>query len=236
MPKLWNQNNELDTLACQSLKMIAYEFIRYLNTVIGLPITHDDVCDVCIHGSCTNYYWDKHSDIDLCIVADLGKFRNKISGVNEEMLLNALISSWRRNFRIRIYGRRVDIKLKDKHDRINHINPVAGCNYSLFENRWVIPVVRLTPSELTKLKRDAYRKYRVIMRQCKYLVRHKMSADFINAYLVDLRTLRNFYMLDYTHQPITSYAIAYKAARNTGIFNKLYQMARQDQSKKYHLD
>ena len=235
MPKLWNQNNELDKLACQSLKMIAYEFIKYLNTVIGLPITHADVYDVYIHGSCTNYYWDKHSDIDLCIVANLTKLRKKISGINEEQLFNSLVSSWRRNFRIKLYGRRVDIKLKDKHDRKNQINPVAGCHYSLFKNDWEIPVVRLGDSDLRQLKRDAYRKYRVIMRQCKYLIKHKMSADFVNAYLVELRNLRNTYMLDYAQQPITSYAIAYKAVRNTGILNKLYKMARTDQSKKYNL-
>ena len=235
MPQLWNHNNELDDLACQSLKMIAYEFIKYLNTIIGLPITHSDVYDVYIHGSCTNYYWDEHSDIDLCIVANLTELRKKMNGINEEQLFNSLVSSWRRNFRIRIYGRRVDIKLKDKHDRENQITPIAGCHYSLFQNEWTIPVIRLSAPELKQLKRDAYRKYRVIMRQCKYLIKHNMSADFINAYLVELRTLRQFYMLDYAHQPITSYAIAYKAARNTGIFNKLYRMARQDQSKKYHL-
>ena len=66
-------------------------------------------------------------------------------------------------------------------------------------------------------------------------ISHKMSADFVNAYLVELRNLRNTYMLDYAQQPITSYAIAYKAVRNTGILNKLYKMARTDQSKKYNL-
>ena len=69
-PKIWDSENRMDQLAVQSLCMMAWDFVRYLQ-FLGVPIKQSDVLDIVVHGSATNYYWDSKSDIDLAIVADL---------------------------------------------------------------------------------------------------------------------------------------------------------------------
>ncbi|MBR2510996.1 MAG: nucleotidyltransferase domain-containing protein, partial [Alphaproteobacteria bacterium] len=113
-PKIWNHDQTLNPMVCQSLLLMIKEYMFYLARVVKLPVSESDIQDIILHGSITNYYWDKHSDIDICLVLDLSKLREKLSGIDDFFLFQSLLHSWENNFYISIYGRKIDIWLLDE--------------------------------------------------------------------------------------------------------------------------
>lgn len=229
--RLWLQNGQIDSLASQALQMLVWEFIRYLG-VVGIPLGQSDIRDIYLHGSSTNYYYDKFSDIDVCIVADLSSCLSKLpNGINWFMLYKSLLHSWKRTFRLSIYGRGIDISILDISD-----TPYVGGRYSLIHNTWTQPTQRLTREELRVLHRESRKRCRVILRQCQYMLRNNMSAEFIDAYLIANQQMRKNSMYNSHDQPLTSMTMGFKMARNHGIFRKLRNRARMSRSKKYRLE
>ena len=228
----------LDALVNQTLQMIGAELVRFLGSVVGLPIVVSDVRDMFIHGSITDYYWDKCSDIDLCIVLDLAKVRACLGKLNSGPVMRALIRDWKRMFKLSVFGRGVDITFRDVSDSFDdagcYLKP--GAAYSLYRDSWIRPPVRIPYNKLRLMRRMAYKRYRVIMRQCRYILRHKKSAEFVGAYLSGLEQCRvNSIGLSY-EQPITSMTMAFKMVRNRGMFRRLRNYAKQARSNTYQLD
>lgn len=235
-PTIWDGRVHINPLVSQSLQMIAYEYIRYLGNIMGLPVVAGDIADIIIHGSATNYYWDAHSDIDICIVADLSRVRAKLNGLNDYLLMRALTGAWKRTFAISIFGRGVDITIVDKNDGYDQTHKKVGSCYSLTRDEWIHTPRRLTRDEIAPIKHMARRRARIIMRDCRYMLRHKMPAEYIDTYLTNLQHSRKQSMgLQYT-QPITSTTMAFKMVRNTGVLRKLRARAKEQRSKKYCLD
>lgn len=232
-PKIWSEDLHINALVSQTLQMIAQEYIRYLGNVIGLPISVKDIQDIIIHGSITNYYWDKYSDIDLCIIADLSRLREQQHNINEMLFFRALTNHWLRTFKISIFGCMVDIKVIDCNQ--NNTGYIVGSHYSLMQNIWLYQPVRISRHELRSIKKIAFKRYRAIMRQCKYILKHKMPSEYIDTYLMQLQQLRVNSMMNQYYQPITSMTMAFKMMRNAGIFEKLQKRSQQDRSKKYQL-
>ena len=103
----------------------------------------------------------------------------------------------------------------------------------MVQETWINKPVRLSRTELRSLRRVARKKYRVLMRQCKRILRQNMSSEFIDAYLLNLRRMRiNAFSENYT-QPVISYAMAFKMLRNTGITRKMREKSKMLQSKTY---
>ena len=236
-PRVWESRVHLNPLVNQTLQMAVWEFVRYLSMVAKLPIDKSDVVDVFIHGSITNYYWDKFSDVDVCIVADLSRLRATMPG-DEVTILRALKWAWKRMFNISVYGRGVDIKLVDCRDVCNplHKDCMYGSHYSLLRDVWVVTPVRIPDKQLRQIRMAAYKRYRVIMRQCRYILRHNKPYDFIDSYLDSLQRIRKASMYTTISQPITPMTMAFKMARNTQIFRKLRRRARELRSGCFKLD
>lgn len=229
-PRVWESCVHLNPLVNQTLQMTVWEFMRYLSAVAKLPIDKSDVVDVFIHGSITNYYWDKCSDVDVCIVADLSRLRALLPG-DDRMILRALKWAWKRTFNISVYGRGVDITIIDKKDKSK-----VGAKYSLLRDCWITTPVRISDSQLRQIRVTAYKRYRVIMRQCRYILRYHKPHDFIDSYLGGLQQNRTNSMYNAIEQPITPMTMAFKMARNTRIFQKLRRRAKESRSSCFKLD
>ena len=229
-PRVWESRVHLNPLVNQTLQMAVWEFVRYLSMVAKLPIDKSDVVDIFIHGSITNYYWDKFSDVDVCIVADLSRLRATMPG-DEGTILRALKWAWKRTFYISIFGRGVDFSIIDTSDKSK-----VGSKYSLLRDAWVVTPVRIPDNQLRQIRVAAYRRYRVIMRQCRYILRHNKPYDFIDSYLDSLQRIRKASMYTTISQPITPMTMAFKMARNTQIFRKLRRRARELRSACFKLD
>ncbi len=237
-PRIWESQTHLCPLVNQTLQMISAEYINFLGNVIGLPLAKSDIHDIFVHGSITNYYWDKHSDIDLCIVADLSKFHKRLDNLNTKIIMRALTNDWKHTFFISIFGRGVDITLVDYHDTYDPNGKYlkVGSAYSLFKDSWIRTPVRIPATQLQSMQHTAYTRYRVIMRQCRYILHHKKSAEFVDAYLSGLQQHRIHSMRTAYEQPITSTTMAFKMVRNRGMLRRLRQHAKQMRSKTYRLD
>jgi predicted nucleotidyltransferase len=234
-PKIWDTDNHVNQLVSQSLQMMAFEYIRYLGTVLGLPISSDDIHDIFIHGSLANYYWDKHSDVDICLVADLTKLREKLPDLNIFLFFNTTQRAWQATFKPTIFGRNVDIFIFDKPNFLREVKTAHDAYYSLLSEKWLIEPQRVPDDQLKLLYRMTYQRYRVIIRQCKYILKHNMEHEFVDAYLSTLKAQRRRSAVDPYGYAITSTQLAFKAVRNTGIFNKMRRNSKKQLSKRYTL-
>ena len=234
-PKIWDTDTEINPLVSQSLQMMAFEYVRYLGNALGLPIATGDILDIFIHGSLTNYYWDKHSDIDLCIVANLTKLREKLPNLNNFLFFNATQRSWKSTFRPSIYGRNVDIFIIDPSEVESKLTNTVDTFYSLFTNEWALAPRRVPANELKELKKMTYKRYRVIMRQCRQILKNKMSHEFIDTYLIALKNHRTNSVLNANNNSMTSTQMAFKMARNTNIISKMRRASREQLSRRYKL-
>lgn len=234
-PRVWDSPTKINSLVRQSLMMIAGEFVRYLGDVVKLPISPSDIQDALVHGSITNYYWDKYSDIDLRIVADLSRVRSMLNGTDVTAITNSLKHTWKRTFRFSLYGRSVDLSIVDINDGFDEKYKCVGPSYSLVNDCWVNTPVRLSASELRAIRRAAYVKKRAIMRQCHAMLRQKMLPEYIDTYLVNLQKIRTQSMFAQYKQPITSLSMAFKMVRNTGILRRLRRLSKEQRSRKFQL-
>lgn len=232
--KIWDKNNRMDPLVYQALQMMAWDFVRYLQFV-GMPIEKSDIVDIFIHGSITNYYWDSKSDIDIAIVADLSRANKWNSSGNLFAMTKSFVHSWKRTRPMKIAGRNIDISLRDKNQLHIKAYHKVGSSFSVLHNRWNHTPIRLTPAELRKTYKYARKKYRVLMRQCKTILRQNMSADFIDAYLTDLQRVRVNAMCENVAQPLVSTTWAFKMLRNTGVLAKMRNKSKKLQSKTYSI-
>ena len=234
-PKIWNNDKTLKQTVRQTLLEIIKEYIFYLTRVVKLPVSESDIQDIILHGSITNYYWDKYSDIDMCLVMDLSKLRNKLSGVDDFFLFKSLLNSWENNFYISIYGRKIDIWLLDEKEKATYLDNTVDTFYSLLQNQWLKKPKYIPHNEIKKIKKIARKKYRVIMRQCKHLIKTNQSHVVIDKYLIDIRKYRSNSAHNHYFIPLTSGVMAFKMARNTGIFSKLRRKSKKELSKQFIL-
>lgn len=234
-PKIWDTDSEINQLVSQSLQMMSFEYIRYLGNVLGLPITKEGIVDIFFHGSLTNYYWDKHSDIDLCIVVDLKKLRETLPNLNHFLFFNATQRAWKSTFRPSIYGRRVDIFIIDPSEVEAKITSTVDTFYSLFSNKWIVAPRRVPDNELKLLKKMAYKRYRVIMRQCKQILKNKMSHEFIDTYLVTLNQHRHNSVHNPGDNAMTSTQMAFRKIRNGNMLKKMRKSSKEQLTRRYKL-
>ncbi|MBO5834229.1 MAG: nucleotidyltransferase domain-containing protein [Alphaproteobacteria bacterium] len=229
-PKVWENNLTMNALVVNTLQAIALEFIRYMNDIVGLPITKKDVQDIWVHGSITNYYWDKYSDIDLALIVNPRSPYLANPELNRKLFDRSFVSSWMRTFDVSIFGRKVDISIINLEKECK-VGPI----YSIFKDKWIVTPQRLSKQELRKIRSIAKQRYKIIMQHCRYMLKHEMPADYIEAYLAAMQSRRTVGMLQQRDQPITSMTMAFKMVRNTGIFRKLRRHIKHDRSKKFQL-
>lgn len=231
-PDIWDSSNNVDPLVAQAAQMAAWDFVHYLQ-FLGVPLAKTDIVDIILHGSTTNYYWDNKSDVDIAIIADLSRVADWNRNGNLAAMIKAFAQNWKRTRPMKIGNRHIDIALMDKHQEYAKDYWKVGSIYSLLHGGWIHKPIRLSVSELRAIKRVAYKKYRVMMRQCKRILRQNMSAEFIDAYLVNLRRMRMTMFDENYVQPVVSYAMAFKMLRNTGIIRKMRDKSKKMQSKTY---
>ena len=235
IPKIWDKENQLNHNVHKLLLDIVNEYIFFLSDIVKLPVSCSDIYDVLLHGSITNYYWDKHSDIDICIIIDLSKIKQKLSGLDCFFIFNALMDKWKKFFTMSVYGRNVDIWMMDASEFQQKLANSIDTFYSLAQNKWILKPIQLQKSQIQKVQHIAQKKYRVIMRQCRQILRTKQPPVVIDKYLINIRKYRGLCAQTQHKHPLTSGVLAFKMARNTGIFTKMRKKSKKELSKKFIL-
>lgn len=233
--RIWNSNCEIKPLVANALNIIAWSYIAYLQTS-GLPISDMDIRDVFIHGSCSNYYYDDTSDIDICIVIDLSNMRAALPYCDIQTLTKAMLGSWLRNHSISICGRGVDISVVDVNNPKYGpgVYKVGGA-YSLRFGKWIRRSEKLTPHQLRYVRNAAIREYRNLMRQYRKIMRDGMGDAFIETFLRELTTNRRLQYDEYFLQPVTPGTMAFRMLRQRGVLRKLKRRAAKIRSKNFNV-
>ncbi len=234
-PHIWNSKREMNPNIRQSLLMLMWDYIGFMHNN-GMPIDINDVRDIIVHGSIADYYYDKHSDIDICIIADMTKWKDKFDGVNQSMLYKSLLHSWKRGFNMNFYGRSIDVTLADV-DKPEYSKSFykTGSAYSLINKKWIHTPTDLRPDALRKIRKDAKKQAKQIMRRCKTIIKNDMAFGYIDAFFDNIQSERVADMHEHYTQPLTEKTMGYKMARNTGIFAKLRARSRISRSKNFNL-
>lgn len=235
-PNLWAPDMQLRTMPSNSLQMIVWHYIAYMQNV-GLPIKDEDILDIFLHGSTSNYYYDPTSDIDICIVMDMRRLCTALPGIDIFAMTTALKIAWLRSRRIRIYGRGIDISIVDvAQPKYGPGVYKVGPAYSLPRDMWIRRPVRLSNPEIRALRRHAdkiYRRYKKLFREC---YKNKMSDTFLDTFLSRLWSERRAAYSSSPLQPITPETMAFRMMRRCGVLNKIKVRLETLKNKNFTLD
>jgi len=221
VPELWARDMRMNILPSNSLQMIAWHYIAYMQNA-GVPISDNDIVDIFVHGSSTNYYYDDTSDIDLCIVMDVTHLKTALVGMDIFTITKAMQYAWMRKHKIRLYGRGVDISIVDvatpKYGPgVYKVRPP----YSLPQDVWLRRPKQLSRGEIRILRRDAtkiYRRYKKLFHKC---YKNNMSDTFLDTFLSRLWLERTSAYERSPLQPITAETMAFRMMRRCGALNKI---------------
>ena len=129
---IWQSEDRIKPEISGRLIQIALDFID------GLEISQEDVVDIILTGSLSNYNWTEYSDIDLHILLDYRDVDENVNLVRD--FFNAKKADWNKMHRIIIKKHEVEIYVQD----INEPHISTGV-YSLLEDQWLVKPSRQTP-------------------------------------------------------------------------------------------
>lgn len=217
-PKIWLADNTMDPAVRRAIVAIAADFIDYMHA-IGFQITRQDILDIVIYGSNANYFYDKNSDIDVYILADLDAIQEKYKEIDFFTLYKSLYHTWRRQFKLQIRGLSIDLSLENIH-KPKHAPGWwrSGPAYSVMHNKWIHELVRLDEKTLREYQRLATQQVRVVLNQARELV---ANGGRLDEFVRLQQKLRDDAMRNNCPQPLVPETMAYKMLRGSGLFTRL---------------
>jgi len=211
-PALWTDNDTLDPEVKNQLLLIAEDFVTHLG------IKNLDVADVTVSGSNAAYSYTPHSDLDLHILVDFDKLQ--MSDVYQE-LFTAKKNEYNDNLDISVRGIPVELYVQNLHQ------PHASLGeYSLLKDTWLkFP---------KKQKIDVNEKSaKIKFERLGQVIESALASDDYDRVLQAIDLVKRYRKagLD-TYGEFGPENIAYKALRNMGYIQKLYNYRNKLRSKK----
>lgn len=216
--KIWLPDNTMDPAVARVIVAIAADFIDYMH-MIGFDIKKQDILDIVIYGSNANYFYDKHSDIDVYILMDLDAVQEKYKDIDFFTLYKSLQHTWRRQFKLRIHGLHIDIALENV-SKPKHAPGWwrSGPTYSVLHNKWIHELVRLDAKTLREYRRRARKIANNILRDARAVV---ASNGRLDEFVHLQQKLRDDAMRENCPQPLVPETMAYKMVRGSGLFRRM---------------
>lgn len=215
-PAIFNQDKKMDSEVRRQLLMIAKDFVE------DLGISDFEVSDVTISGSNAAYSYTKNSDLDLHILVDFNSLSD--NEVYQEFF-DAKKSLYNEKHDITVRGIPVELYVQDT----NQPHVTLG-EYSVLNNKWLkIPTKNRANFNHTTTKLKFEKLY--------HLLSMAYKAKDYNRLLKVLDILKRYRRagLD-THGEFGPENLAYKALRNLGIVQDLYDLKNALHSKKLSLE
>lgn len=215
-PAIFNQDKKMDSEVRRQLLMIAKDFVE------DLGISDFEVSDVTISGSNAAYSYTKNSDLDLHILVDFNSLSD--NEVYQEFF-DAKKSLYNEEHDITVRGIPVELYVQDT----NQPHVTLG-EYSVLNNKWLkIPTKDRANFNHTTTKLKFEKLY--------HLLSMAYKAKDYNRLLKVLDILKRYRRagLD-THGEFGPENLAYKALRNLGIVQDLYDLKNALHSKKLSLE
>lgn len=214
----------MDPAVRRVIVSIAMDFIDYMHA-IGFNITRNDILDIVIYGSNANYFYDRDSDIDVYILANLDEIQEKYKEIDFFTLYKSLLHTWRRQFKLQIRGLHIDLSLEN----INKPKHApgwwrSGPAYSIMHNKWIHELVRIDDKTLREYRKLAKQRVKTVLTQAREVV---ASNGRLDEFVRLQQKLRDDAMRNNCPQPLVPETMAYKMLRGSGLFRRLLMTSSQ---------
>jgi DNA polymerase sigma len=233
--KIWDQNNILHNDVRDMLLTIAYDYTNYVCTKHNMEIRKQDIKDIIIFGSITNYFYDKKSDIDLCIVFDLAEIKQKYPNLNILQTLKLYYYDWAMIRQCSIRGRKIDLNIEDVQTPQYGDRYRTGPNYSVLQQKWIFEPVAISGKDFKNIKKQGYELYKEIIRDYKNVKRNGYQIQDMESFFRRLMTNKKLSYHTYCDQNITPMYIAFQKIKRHGIIDKLRKTMVKRQTQKFTL-
>jgi hypothetical protein len=220
-PKLWDKNNLLRKPVSDIILKMVGSYLLSVREISRVNIDNSDITDVFVYGSCANYFYNKKSDIDVCIVIDVDSVMAKNPGMNVLHNLKLYYYNWSITHRCRIYGRGLDVSFEDAKKTETYKRYRSGPGFSVLTNSWIFEPVVISDSEFKKIQNDANKVYRQVMSDYRRTKRHGFKLEEVHKLYSDIYAAKNMTHEVNVEQPITYMYIAFRRIRNRGLINIL---------------
>lgn len=234
-PTLWKDSESLYQEVLETLLSIAWAYIDNVRCRQGLNIFNSDVLDIFIYGSSTNYFYNKKSDIDICILFDMDKLKERNPDSRLQKSLTLFYYNWAMTHHCEIYGRKVDLSFEAVNSYRHKGHYRTGAMYSLLHKQWIYRPVVVSDKEFRELKKEADGIYREILKDFRKVKAHGFPMDEIQALHQNIHHSKNVAHDTNIVQPITSMYIAWRRIRNRGIMTELENHAIKHESEEFIL-
>lgn len=191
---------------------------------LRIPFDMSDIHDILVHGSMADYYYNKDSDVDVCIVCNFARVSKALPELDVNLLLKTIAVAAFANLLPLVCGRQLDITFTDVYSPKYGKNryKVGGC-YSVQSDKWVHKIVKLSKHEIYQKIQDAKPIYKSMRGQIIKLlvdnVGYGKIIEYTNALMYDRRISYD----QNPEQPLTPYVIAYRMLKESGLLPKAYE-------------
>ncbi len=234
-PKIWNKDNSLRNEVREMLLSMAWGYIDNARCKMGVKIYNSDIKEIFLYGSITNYFYNRKSDMDMCILLDLDKIAERNPDVRVEQSMTLFYYNWAMTHHCSIYGRKIDISFENVNN-VNHRKHFrTGAIYSLTKNNWIFTPVVVSNSEFRKIKHEAQTIYKNIMRDYRTVKKNGFKQEEIEMVYKSIYRSKNSSHDANVTQPVTPMYIAFRKIRNRGIIDTLREHAIENESAEFTL-
>ncbi|MDR1337701.1 MAG: hypothetical protein LBJ73_01575 [Rickettsiales bacterium] len=165
-PKLWRRDGTLRPEAAEIMTRIYKSVMFMLSVYAKVPIDLDaDVADVILCGSCVDYFYGRHSDLDMKIVVNAGRYMKKMNEQTYITITKFIRSYFIERYAPHVRGIKMDIGIANKvYDMPN---------YSLTKGRWNQKPDRWTKEELKYIRHRSKLIYLAMRNSAMRIIRNR---------------------------------------------------------------
>lgn len=233
--KIWDKDNNVRPIVNDMLLSIAWAYIDYVRNEYDLPIKNSDVKDIFIFGSITQLFYDKQSDIDMCVVLNFENMESKFPGLDIAKQLKLYYYDWAMIHICKIYGRRIDLNFQDEKIPEYNGRYRTGSIYSLMNNNWVYKPSVLSAKELKDLEKQSNDVYNKILHDYKIIKKNGFILDEIKKFYNNIIASKKYGLAQNPDCVLNPVYIAIRQFKHNGYIKKLRKIAIKKETDKYVL-
>ena len=233
--KIWDKNENITPQVSDMLLSIAWAYIDYVRNEYNMHIRNIDIKDIFVFGSITQLFYDKQSDIDMCIVLNLDAVEEQFPNSNIEKMLKLYYYDWAMVHICKIYGRKIDLNVQDAKIPEYKDRYRSGPMYSLIKKQWIFRSPALTKTEITEIEKQSGILYKKILKDYKLIKRNGFKLDEVYTFYHNLIASKKQITIDYPEQIITPTYVAIRKFKHDGYVKKMHNISVKKETDKYVL-
>ncbi len=233
--KMWDKEDNIRSEVSDMLLSIAWAYIDYIRNEYDMPIYNSDIADIFVFGSMTQLFYDKQSDIDVCIVLNLDKVTQQFPNLNIQKTLKLYYYDWAMVHICNIYGRKIDLNFQDVKTPEHNGRYRRGPIYSLITQSWVFRPVSLSQKDLKHIEHQADIVYKQILQDYKTVKKNGFKLNEMTNLYNNIITSKRHSAEENPDIIINPVYMAIREFKRDGYIKKLHDEAVQKETQKYVL-